>query len=350
MGTSPLYYLAVAAYRLPTHPFAVGSAGLLWGYMSSWFKRLPRYDDLEFRRFLRSYQHLCLLKGKRRATSEINAKQEAVWNARHPDLAVPGRKLTGQADLLDVNFDCVNMDEAVTRCLAMCRAPRAAHTVVTVNASHLCMMQSDPELAAACRSGDLTVADGMSVVWALKLSGQAIPERVAGVDLMERLLEAANENGLSVYLLGAKPEVVKTLVDRIHGRFPQVKIAGYRDGYFTASDHAAIVEEIRASGADMLFIGMPSPFKETWSERYRERLAVPVIMGVGGSFDVLAGFIQRAPRWAQQWGLEWLWRLLKEPRKLWKRYLVYNSQFIWLAGREIFARRLQRPAAPVNQK
>ena len=95
----------------------------------------------------------------------------------------------------------------------------------------------------------------------------------------------------------------------------------------------------------MLFVGMPSPFKETWCERYRQRLQVPVILGVGGSFDVLAGFIKRAPRWVQRLGLEWFWRLLMEPRKLWKRYLTTNSEFIWLAGREILARRLGRPRA-----
>ena len=107
-----------------------------------------------------------------------------------------------------------------------------------------------------------------------------------------------------------------------------------------------IVEEIRASQPHLLFVGMPSPFKEVWCERHRERLNVPVIIGVGGSFDVLAGFIRRAPRWAQAAGLEWLWRLLMEPRKLWKRYLTTNCEFVWLAGREIVARRLGRmPAA-----
>jgi N-acetylglucosaminyldiphosphoundecaprenol N-acetyl-beta-D-mannosaminyltransferase len=184
----------------------------------------------------------------------------------------------------------------------------------------------------------------------LRASGQSIPERVTGVDLMHRLLQAAGDHKLRVYFLGAKPDVVKTLVERVRAEHPGAEIAGYRDGYFTAADHANIVEEIRASGADMLFVGMPSPFKETWCERYRDQLNVPIIMGVGGSFDVLAGFIKRAPVWAQRWGLEWLWRLLMEPGKLWKRYLTYNSQFIWLAGQEIFARRLGRMPTPVSHK
>jgi N-acetylglucosaminyldiphosphoundecaprenol N-acetyl-beta-D-mannosaminyltransferase len=211
-------------------------------------------------------------------------------------------------------------------------------------------MRHDPGLAAACRAGYLTVADGMSVVWTLRASGQQAPERVAGVDLMARLLEAAEENRLRVYFLGAKPEVVKTLVERCRALHPMLEISGFRDGYFGPEDHLAIVEEIRASGAHMLFVGMPSPFKEIWCERHRQRLQVPVIMGVGGSFDVLAGFIKRAPRWAQSMGLEWFWRFLMEPRKLWKRYLTTNSEFIWLAIQEIVARRLSRSPVTQSQK
>jgi N-acetylglucosaminyldiphosphoundecaprenol N-acetyl-beta-D-mannosaminyltransferase len=254
-------------------------------------------------------------------------------------------KRTEMAELLGLSFDTVTMETAVARCLELCRAPRASHTVITANASHLCMMRRDPELALACRAAHLSVADGMSVVWALRASGQQIPERVAGVDLMARLLAAAGEHRLRVYFLGARREVVTALVERSRARHPGLAIAGFRDGYFDSEDHLSIVEEIRASGAHMLFVGMPSPFKETWCERHRERLQVPVIVGVGGSFDVLAGFIKRAPGWAQSLGLEWFWRLLMEPSKLWKRYLTSNSEFIWLAGREIVARRLGRLSA-----
>jgi N-acetylglucosaminyldiphosphoundecaprenol N-acetyl-beta-D-mannosaminyltransferase len=251
-------------------------------------------------------------------------------------------KRTQRAELLDLSFDAVTMETAVARCLEFCRAPRTSHTVITANASHLCMMRHDPELALACRAAHLTLADGMSVVWALRASGQPAPERVAGVDLMARLLAAAGEHRLRVYFLGARREVVTALVEASRVQHPGIEIAGFRDGYFGLDDHLGIVEGIRASGAHILFVGMPSPFKETWCERHRQRLEVPVIMGVGGSFDVLAGFIRRAPRWAQALGLEWFWRLLMEPRKLWKRYLATNTEFIWLASREIVARRLGR--------
>jgi N-acetylglucosaminyldiphosphoundecaprenol N-acetyl-beta-D-mannosaminyltransferase len=250
-----------------------------------------------------------------------------------------------RAEFLGLSFDAVTMETAVARCLEFCCAPRASHVVFTANASHLCMMRHDAELALACRAAHLTVADGMSVVWAVRASGQPAPERVAGIDLMDRLLAAAAKHRLSVYFLGARREVVETLVKNSRIRYPGVEIAGFRDGYFGPKDHQVIVEEIRASGAHILFVGMPSPFKETWCERHRERLDVPVIMGVGGSFDVLAGYIRRAPHWMQSAGLEWFWRLLMEPRKLWRRYLATNSEFVWLACQEIVARRMGRQPA-----
>jgi N-acetylglucosaminyldiphosphoundecaprenol N-acetyl-beta-D-mannosaminyltransferase len=260
-------------------------------------------------------------------------------------------KHTDRAELLGLSFDTVTIEAAVAWCLELCCA-RISHTIITANASHLCMMRDDPELAVACGAADLTVADGMSVVWALRASGQPVPERVAGVDLMARLLAAAGEHRLRVYFLGAKCQVVTALVEKSRIQHPGIEIAGFRDGYFDLDDHLAIVEEIRASQAHILFVGMPSPFKETWCERHRQRLAVPVIVGVGGSFDVLAGFIRRAPRCAQQLGLEWFWRLLMEPGKLWKRYLTTNIEFIWLAGCEIAARRLRdrRPTRGNDRK
>jgi N-acetylglucosaminyldiphosphoundecaprenol N-acetyl-beta-D-mannosaminyltransferase len=245
-----------------------------------------------------------------------------------------------RAELLGLEFARAPMGTVVARCLAWCRGPRASHVVVTANASHLCMMRRDAALREACQAADLSVADGMSVVWALRALGRPVPERVAGIDLMTQLLAAGAAEGLRVYFLGAKREVVETLVAVCGSRYPGLIVAGWRDGYFSADAHHAIAEQIRASAPHLLFVGMPSPFKETWVERFRATLDVPVIIGVGGSFDVIAGYIQRAPRLAQRMGLEWAWRLLMEPRKLWKRYLSTNTEFLWLVGREIVARRL----------
>jgi exopolysaccharide biosynthesis WecB/TagA/CpsF family protein len=350
MGTAALYYLAVAIVRMPAHPAVLGSIAMLWGYFRSWLQGLPRYDDPEFRHFLRSYQYACLRTGKRAATVRTEAERAQLWHAAHPASGADATFVaeTEKADLLGLSFDALTMDTAVARCLDLCRAPRASHTVITANASHLCMMRRDPELARACRAGDLILADGMSVVWSLRASGRRVPERVTGVDLLARLLAAAGQHRLRVYFLGARGEVLKTLVERARAQNPGIEIAGFHDGYFGADEHLSLIEEIRASRADMLFVGMPTPFKETWCERHRERLNVPLIVGVGGSFDVLAGFIKRAPVWVQSLGMEWFWRLLMEPRKLWKRYLTNNSEFIWFAGREIVFRRLSR--LPVMQR
>ena len=157
---------------------------------------------------------------------------------------------------------------------------------------------------------------------------------------MERLLEAGSSHRLRAYFLGARREVVEELVRRCHRDHPGLVVAGFRDGYFGAGEHAEIVAEIRRLAPHLLFVGMPSPFKETWCERHREALGVPVIMGVGGSFDVLAGYVRRAPRILQSLGLEWSWRLAMEPRKLWRRYLRTNTHYLWLATGEVLRRRL----------
>jgi N-acetylglucosaminyldiphosphoundecaprenol N-acetyl-beta-D-mannosaminyltransferase len=246
-------------------------------------------------------------------------------------------------ELLGCSFDRATMSGAVARGLEWCLGPRAPHTVITANAAILCMMRADPELGEACRRGDLIVADGMSVVWTSRVAGVPFPERVAGVDMMARLLEAASEHRLRVYFLGARPEVVTELAHRCGREYPGLVVAGFRDGYFGRGDDNEIVEAIRRAAPHMLFVGMPSPFKETWCERHRVALDVPLIMGVGGSFDVLSGFVRRAPRLVQSLGLEWCWRLAMEPRKMWKRYLKTNSEYLWLAAGEVLRRRM-RPA------
>ncbi|HKC49677.1 MAG TPA: WecB/TagA/CpsF family glycosyltransferase [Myxococcota bacterium] len=249
-------------------------------------------------------------------------------------------------ELFDCAFDRVTMQSAVERCVQWCRAPRTSHTVLTANAAILCMKRRDRELDAACHAADLVVPDGESVVWAARLAGTPLPERIAGVDFMAGLLAAAAREGLRVYLLGARREVVAKLAEGCERDYPGLVLAGRRDGYFREAEHAEIVEEIRKSRADLLFVGMPSPFKETWCERHRRGLDVPVIMGVGGSFDVLAGYIRRAPRWLQALGLEWFWRLCMEPRKLWKRYLFTNCEFLWLTLGVVARRRFGLGSAP----
>jgi N-acetylglucosaminyldiphosphoundecaprenol N-acetyl-beta-D-mannosaminyltransferase len=246
---------------------------------------------------------------------------------------------------MGLSFDPESMDSAVDRCLQWCAGPRASHTVITANAGVLCMMRRDPELRQACQSGDLIVADGMAVVWALRLARTPVPERVTGVDLMARLLEAGARRGLRIFFLGAREEVIRAVADSCGRKYPGLVVAGYRNGFFSTADHPALVEQIRENRPHVLFVGMPSPFKEVFLERHRARLEVPILMGVGGSFDVLAGYVARAPPLLRRVGMEWSWRLLMEPRKMWKRYLTTNTEFLWTAGREALARRLGAPSS-----
>ncbi len=242
------------------------------------------------------------------------------------------------ARILGCNVDAVTMASALDWCLETCRTGGRARILLTANASHLVQVQDDPALRHACDAADLVTADGMSLVWASRLLGTALPERVAGVDLLEELLALAPQHRLRIFLLGAKQEVLSRLVARLQDAHPGLELAGWRNGYFGPADYDAVVQQIAESGADILFVGMPSPFKDVWCERYRDQLGVRLIMGVGGAFDVLAGMVPRAPHWMQQSGLEWAWRLLLEPRRLWRRYLVGNSRFIWL----VLGQRLRR--------
>lgn len=207
------------------------------------------------------------------------------------------------------------------------------HTVV--NAGKIVALQKDLQLRKSVNEADIINADGQAVVWASHFLGQPLKERVAGIDLFTNLLKWAHDHGHTVYLLGAKPEVLQGLIDRLSAQFSPQLIAGSHHGYFKKEEEEALVEEIADSGARLLFVAITSPKKEKFLYRHREALKkVNFIMGVGGSFDVLSGKTKRAPVWMQKAGLEWFYRFLQEPKRMWKRYLVGNTKFIGLVIRE----------------
>jgi len=197
---------------------------------------------------------------------------------------------------------------------------------VVVNVAKIVHMQRDSVLADSIRACDVINIDGMGVVWAVRMLGVDVPERVAGVDLFDALLEMAAHCGLPVFLLGATQEVVSATAEVVERRHPGLIVAGFHDGYFW-DDEPAIVEKIRASGARLLFVAITSPKKENFINRWRVQLGVDFVMGVGGTFDVVAGKVRRAPRWMQRAGLEWLYRVIQEPGRMWRRYLTTNTQF-----------------------
>jgi N-acetylglucosaminyldiphosphoundecaprenol N-acetyl-beta-D-mannosaminyltransferase len=203
-----------------------------------------------------------------------------------------------------------------------------------VNAAKIVNMRRDAELRRAVLASDLILADGASVVAASRLLRRPLPARVAGIDLMMAILQRGSARGYRVFMLGASAEVVEAARRNIHVMYPCVQVVGQHHGYFDDRDEPALADLIRASRADVLFVAMPSPRKERFLARWGPTLGVPVCHGVGGSFDVLAGRVKRAPRAWQRLGLEWLYRLKQEPRRLWKRYLVTNSAFMLLVVAE----------------
>lgn len=200
---------------------------------------------------------------------------------------------------------------------------------VVINVAKLIHMRSDNALKRSVISCDMINIDGMGVVWGGRFLGHKIPERVAGVDLFHQLLSMSASNNFSVYLLGATEEVVAKTATTVEAMYPGLKVAGFHHGYFW-DDEEKMVETIRNSNARLLFVAITSPKKENFINRWKDQLGVNFVMGVGGTFDVVAGKVKRAPLWMQNHGLEWLYRVIQEPGRMWKRYLTTNLQFAWL--------------------
>ena len=251
--------------------------------------------------------------------------------------------------ILGCPINILTMDETVELARGSMRdRTRLQH--VALNVAKLVNARSDRVLAADISSSDVVSIDGMGIVWGARLLGLPVKERVAGVDLLARLLAVCAEDGFRPYFLGATGELLQLAVAQAHARYPGLRFAGFRDGYFKPDQEADVVREIRDSGADCLFIGMPTPRKERFLAAHRDELNVPFIMGVGGSFDVLSGHVQRAPRRMQALGLEWLYRIYQEPRRMWWRYARTNVLFAAILGRELVRHRLRAaPPRPVRQ-
>lgn len=237
--------------------------------------------------------------------------------------------------LFGVYIDPLRMEDVLERC-RLALHTRSRLMLGVLNAAKVVNLTRDPMLLDALLECDLMLADGQSIVWASKLLGRPLPERVAGIDIFEQLLGLAEAEGRSVYLLGAKPAVLSQLLVNLKQRFPRLIIAGSHDGYFANSDGAEIARDIETSGADMLFLGMVSPKKEIFLGNFGASLGVPVMHGVGGSFDILAGITKRAPLLWQRLGIEWFYRVVQEPRRMWWRYLSTNCLFLMLTAREMF--------------
>jgi N-acetylglucosaminyldiphosphoundecaprenol N-acetyl-beta-D-mannosaminyltransferase len=239
-----------------------------------------------------------------------------------------------RSDFLGCSVDVLTMAETVERArLAMRSRKRLQH--VALNVAKFVNMRSDQLLRSDVTGSDIIGIDGMGIVLALRLLGIPVKERVAGIDLFWELLAVCAKDGFRPFLLGATPEILKRAGEIIVEHFPSIQLAGSRDGYFGPEQEAEVVEQIINSKADCLFIAMPTPRKERFLSAHRDRLGVPFIMGIGGTLDVTAGYVRRAPALIQAIGLEWLYRVYQEPRRMWWRYAKTNTLFAGILLRGI---------------
>jgi N-acetylglucosaminyldiphosphoundecaprenol N-acetyl-beta-D-mannosaminyltransferase len=236
--------------------------------------------------------------------------------------------------ILGIDFQAATLDQAVSVC-AEAAAGKETLAIGVVNAAKLIKMRSDACLRNSVLGSDLILADGMAIVWAGRLLGQRLPSRVAGIDLFESLLALAEREGRSVYFLGADEDTLQAMLAAVRERHPALRVAGARNGYFDDAQSADIAQAIDATHPDMLFLGMPTPKKEIFLEAFGAKIDLRVCHGVGGSFDILGGKTERAPQIWQDWGMEWLYRVVQEPGRMWKRYLVTNTLFILLVLRAL---------------
>jgi len=238
-------------------------------------------------------------------------------------------------NICDIPVDALTMQETIEIINRAIQERKPIHHVV-INAAKVVHAQKDDELKKSIVDCDIINADGKSIVWAARLLNKSVPERVAGIDLMESLVKLAAAKNYKVFFFGAKEHVVKSVVEKYAAMYGGNIIAGYRNGYYDKEDEPLIANQIAESGADILFVGITSPKKEIFLNTYKHVIKAPFIMGVGGSFDVVAGVVKRAPVWMQEAGLEWLFRVIQEPKRMWKRYLTTNSVFIYMILKEKF--------------
>jgi N-acetylglucosaminyldiphosphoundecaprenol N-acetyl-beta-D-mannosaminyltransferase len=242
-----------------------------------------------------------------------------------------------KVQLFNGRFDSLTLQQCADRLFAdMASGQRG--WLATVNVAILMMMRESEPLQHFVNAARWIVADGQPLVWASRLFGTPLPERVTGVELVELLCERAQRDGLGIYLLGATDQVIAQLASRLQSRYPQL-ILHHANGYFSAQEAPQRAEAVARSGAAILLVGMGVPRQEQFIEGQWDRLGVQLAIGVGGSFDVLAGLRSRAPQWVQKIGMEWAYRLIQEPRRLWRRYLVTNTQFVFMLLRALLLKK-----------
>ena len=253
------------------------------------------------------------------------------------DLTKPSRE---RYRVVSLDVDKVTHRSAVGRVISLAKSGRGSY--VCFGTVHMVMESHDSaEFAARVNAADMIVPDGMPMVWMQRLQKADGPERVRANDLMMMLMAEAEKEGLSVGFYGGRQEVIDLILERAKREHPRLEIGyAYSPPFrpLTADEDAAITAEINASGTRILFMGLGCPKQENWMAEHKDRLSC-VMLGVGASFDFYAGNVKESPDWLGRLGLEWLYRLTQEPKRLWRRYLILNPRFMLQAGRQLITRK-----------
>jgi N-acetylglucosaminyldiphosphoundecaprenol N-acetyl-beta-D-mannosaminyltransferase len=244
--------------------------------------------------------------------------------------------------LMGCKIDNLTMQETLDKIAGFIRSGQP-HQHVVVNVDKLVKASRDPAMRRIINACALVNVDGTPVVWASRLLGTPLKERVPGIDLFDALMHRAAKCGWRVFLLGAQQNVLAGVVRHYAQALPALVVCGARNGYWQGEvEEQEVVQQIRASRADLLFVAISSPQKEHFLDRYQDAMQVPFLMGVGGSFDVVAGKVKRAPLWMQRAGMEWFYRFVQEPRRMFRRYFLDDMAFFGLLFREVLQRRKHR--------
>ena len=256
------------------------------------------------------------------------------WIVPHPRHDHVRRRV----DLGGVLIDQLDLSSAVDRIRGFLRSGRP-NQVVTANLDFVAIARRDDEFRDTLNAAELAVADGMPLVWVSRLMGEPVPERITGNDLVDECCRVAVETETSIFLLGAAPGVADIAARRLSARFPGLRIVGVYAppfGPLSEAENEKILRRINAARPDFLFVALGAPQQDVWIRMNRDRLDVPVCMGIGCVLDLLAGIVTRAPVWMQRSGLEWLYRLLQEPTRLWRRYIIDDLPVLaWLVGKAL---------------
>lgn len=246
-----------------------------------------------------------------------------------------------KVNICNVKIDNISMQDAINIIGGLVE-DGGQYYAVAPNVDHIIILQKDSEFRETYDGASLTLPDGIPLLWAARFLGTPLKERISGSDLFPELCAFAAERGYKLFFLGGRPDAGSKAADVLRGKHPGIQIVGIYSPPFgfenDAAENRKIIQMISDAKPDILFVGLGAPKQEKWIYKYKDKCHVPVSIGIGVSFEFVSGTVKRAPLWMQRAGLEWLWRLMMEPKRLWRRYLIDDMKFFWLVFKQKLGR------------